>query len=362
MIGLDYTAGPGHAPGVGRYVRELVRALLRCDGAALKLVEFGRAPAPMEGAPLGLSGHDVVRQYQRTRYRIPRRVLSAQARAKDPIGALASRGCSLFHRVDPRLPHAPRGPSALAITEFPRSSSPQDRELERAARAAAGVIVFSAEAARRARERYGLDAAAVHQVPVGSDHWERDLEGRVGPRETRDVLVLGAVRRSRHPLEVLRAFEALLALGESARLLIVGRRGDAAASFESALARSVARDSVRWIEEPDERRMPRCVAGSSVLLHFADDEVSPVTPLEALRFGLPVVASALPAFEEVLGGGLHATQSDDPRHAAGALREALERSANPDERAACREIAQRFTWRACAEAHQRAWDRMLGGA
>ena len=56
-IALDYTAGPGHAPGVGRYVRELVRALVRLpegDGLPLELLEVGRAPRPMEGAPLGL--------------------------------------------------------------------------------------------------------------------------------------------------------------------------------------------------------------------------------------------------------------------------------------------------------------------
>ena len=242
------------------------------------------------------------------------------------------------------------------------SGSQEDQALGRIARAAAGVIVFSAEAARRARAAYGIETDTIHQIPVGSDHWERDLEGPAAQRPTRDVLVLGAVRSSRRPLDVLRAFETLRASGEAARLLFVGRRGDAADSFERALSKSHARNSVRWIDEPKESRMPRCVAGASVLLHFADDEVSPVTPLEALRFGLPVVASDLPAFREALGSGVLIARPDDPEHAAETLREALARSEDPAQRRANREIAAPFTWRSCATAHQAAWDLMLGGA
>ena len=110
MIGLDYTAGPGHAPGVGRYVRELVRALVRLEGPPLKLIEVGRAPVPMEGAPLGLEGLGVVRNVQRSRWRIPRRALFAQERFGDPLGVLAARGCRLVHRVDPALAARGAGP------------------------------------------------------------------------------------------------------------------------------------------------------------------------------------------------------------------------------------------------------------
>ena len=41
-VGIDYWTAPTHAPGVGRYVRELVRALARRpDAPELALLELG---------------------------------------------------------------------------------------------------------------------------------------------------------------------------------------------------------------------------------------------------------------------------------------------------------------------------------
>lgn len=359
MIGVDYTAGPGHAPGVGRYVRELVRALVRLEGQSLRLTEFGRAPVPMEGAPLGLSGPEVIRPVQRTRLRIPRRILFAQSALGDPVGAWAGRGCGLFHRVHPDLPRDPRVPHSIAVAEFPAEGTPEDIRLRSVAQTARGIIVFSADARQRAATRFGVDENKVFQVPVGAEHWTRELPGPVPLRPTRDILVLGAIRSARRPLDVLRAFEALRATGERARLLIAGRRGDAAAEFDQALSSSPVRGDVRWIDNPTEARMPACVAGASVLLHFAVDEVSAVTPLEATRMGLPVVASDLPAFREVLGPAAHWADPSDPAQAARALAEALSRSQSDDERQTLREHSFPFTWDASARAHDAAWEIML---
>lgn len=77
-IALDYTAAAGHAPGVGRYTRELVRALVREPGpplSRLRLVEVGRAPRPMAGAPLGLEGPEVLQPTEHRMLRLPRRLL-----------------------------------------------------------------------------------------------------------------------------------------------------------------------------------------------------------------------------------------------------------------------------------------------
>ncbi len=369
--GIDYTAGPGHAPGVGRYVRELVRAMVRIGDQGrpshrpLRLVEFGRAPVPMEGEPLGLTGHEVTRPFLRVRLRWPRRALVAADRLAGATGAAAGRGCALFHRVPSERQFKLRVPVSLAVAEFPPAGSHADEGLARECLGARGVIVFSLDAAQRVASRYGVDPARIHQVPVGSEHWERDLAtpplGQAeAPSRTRlDVLVLGAIRKSRLPLDVLAAFEALASTEARARLLLVGRPGDASDAFQSALERSLVRARIRWIQDPVEARMPACVAGASVLLHLTEDEASPVTPLEAARMGLAVVASRIPAFQESLGPGARFVEPGDVAGTAQALSEALEESPSGAARQAMREIAKPFTWHASAEAHLAAWQTML---
>ncbi|MEL6429499.1 MAG: glycosyltransferase [Planctomycetota bacterium] len=364
-LGLDYTPGPGHAPGVGRYVRELVRALVRIEGAPeLRLVEYGRAPRPMEGAPLALTGRGVRVAPRRVRVGVPRRWLGGPIPLLgSAVGRISGRGCAVFHRVEPQRPARLHVPHTLSVTELPPAGSSALNALGETARTAAAVVTFSETARARIASELGVALSRVHAVPVGTEHWWRDL-GLHEPapaRPSRDVLVLGAVREARMPLAALRAFEALRerAPREPSRLLLVGRPGDAAAAFRSALGASPARDSVRWIEDPDEVRMPACVAGAATLLHFARDEVSPVTPLEARRMGLSVVASALPAFQEVLDGGARWVDPGDPAGVAEALGDALDEGVSAEARRAAERSARPFTWDACARAHLDVWRPML---
>jgi len=353
-IGIDYTLGPGHAPGAGRYVRELVRALVRVEDAPpLRLVEFGLGPRPMEGAPLGLVGDDVVADVQRRRVPIPRRALPFAAPV---VGAAVGTGLKGFHRVDPAMPAPARRRTSLAVLEFPSDPEALSR-LEDAIRAAPCVITFSMEAAERVAQVSGRPP---HLAPVGCEHWARELGDSLQEhprRATRDIVVLGAIRRSRRPLDVLRAFECLRGRGAAARLVMIGRPGDAAVEWRAALAASPVRDHVRWVAAPDETRMPGAVAGASALLHLADDEVSPVTPLEALRLGVPVVASPLAAFRDAIGDGARWAEATDPEAVAGALGGALEEALDggPGLRARLAEPTRIYTWDNCAKAHLLAW-------
>ncbi|MEZ6013910.1 MAG: glycosyltransferase [Planctomycetota bacterium] len=358
-LGVDFMPAVQHAPGVGRYVRELVRALVRRpDAPRLALFEGGLGPRPMEGAPLGFDTLTAAQRAQvaRRRVRLPRRGLALLARLG--LGAerlvAGSRGSiDLFHRVHARHPPLSGGRHTLALAELPSPGTAADSALGAAARTAAGLIVFDAHFAAQVAARYGLEAARVHVVPVGCDHWERDLAGRAAPRRApRELVVLGAIRRARHPLRVLAAFEGLVRGGLDARLRFVGRPGDEAAPFEVALGRSPARDRVQWVRAPREAEMPALVAGATALVHLADEEGSAVTPLEACRFGLAIVASDLPAFRAALGSAAHwAPTPEDVHGLTQALAAALEAGADEGGRAMRRRIAAPYTWDASAEAH-----------
>ncbi len=362
---MDYTPAAGHAPGTGRYVRELVRALVREPEPSLRrlrLVEVGRAPRPMAGPALGLAGPAVRHAPELRRLRLPRRAVALAARFNGGLGRWIGGGCDLFHRAIPAWPPAAAGTQTLAVAGFPEPGAPGTRAFASAAQDADGLIVFSAEAAARLEHDFGASPSRIVQVPVGTDHWERDLPAALPKRPSRDILVLGSVRHSRRPLAALRAFEALRQRGSSSRLLMVGRPGNAAEEFRTALQASAAAAHVRWITQPDESLMPGCVAGSRVLLHLTDDEATPVTPLEACRHGLGVVASPIPAFEEALATSARFVDSTDPASVAVALEDALQQAEEPEIREGWMRIAAPYTWQACARAHLAAWETILRGA
>jgi len=356
LVGVDYLPAVAHAPGVGRYARELVRALAPMDARpALRLFDVGGGARVMEEPHLGLVG---AARLERRTGPWPRRVVAA-------LGALgfgADRwlgGVDLFHRVLPGHPPVSRAPQVQPVAELPLPGCPADAELGAACRRAAAVVVFSDHYARAVAARYDLDPAAVHLTPVGCEHWARLLDDVPPPPTRPRVLVLGAVRAARHPELVLGALEALRDGGVDAELELQGHPGDASDGLRAALERSPHRAAFRWAPAPREADMPRTVAGASVLLHLADDEGSPVTPLEAFRFGRAVVASDLPAFREALGDeGRYVPKGADPRAVADALAGAL---AADDEAGRRRRVtlASRYTWSETALATVAAWRTVL---
>lgn len=357
-VGLDYLPAVCHPPGVGRYARELVRALVRLEDAPrLALFEVGGGERVMEGAPLGL---DAARtRVRRVRSRAPRRAVDWWHRLTGLGADSLLGGVDLFHRVRPDHPPAGGAPEVLAVAELPLPGSAAESVLARAAARAAAVVVFSEHYRTAVPERLGVPAERVHHTPVGCEHWAREVSAppprAVPPR----ILALGALRAARHPAAVLAGFEELRAGGIDAELCFVGGPGDAADALRRALERSPCRDRVRWLSDVRERDMPELAGASSALVHLADDEGSPVTPLEAFGLGVAVVASRIPAFVEVLGGEAETVDTGavvaDPALLAEALARALEHPDRPEREAARRAIAARFPWEASARKTVEVW-------
>lgn len=354
-VGIDYLPAVSHAPGVGRYARELVRAAVLLDeDIELALFEWGLGKRPMRGAPLGLEQARMVVRHRR--FPLPRRMLGL-AHGCFGLGADSLLGgVDVFHRVLYHQPPVRRAPVVLPLVELPALDSAADRRLGAAAREAAALVVFCEHYATESARRYDLDPARIHQVQVGCEHWLRDLPG-AGPASAEPlILVLGALRQERRPLLALAGFEGLRAAGGRARLCFVGRPGSSADEFRQRLAASpVARD-VSWIESPVESKMPELVRSAAVLLHLATDEGSPVTPLEACSLGPALALERLPAFEEALGSAAAwIPQDPSAQEVADGLAGALSAFQDPQQRAARIDLATGFTWRTCAQQHLRIW-------
>lgn len=359
-IGIDYLPAVSHAPGVGRYARELVRAavLLEAD-AELALFEWGLGERPMQGAPLGLAQARLAVRHRR--FTLPRRVLGILHKGLGVGADSLLGGVDVFQRILPHGPPVRRAPVVLPLVELPALDSAADRRLGDAAREAAALVVFCEHYAAESARRYDLDPAHIHQVQVGCEHWLRELpeSGSAGAEPL--ILVLGALRMERRPLLALAGFERLRAAGGRARLCFVGRPGSNADEFRKRLAASPVGTDVSWIESPLEAHMPELVRSAAVLLHLAKDEGSPVTPLEACSLGPALALERLPAFEEALGSAAAWIPKDpDAQEVADGLASALGPFQDPQQRAARIALAAAFTWRTCAEQHLRIWEQAAG--
>jgi glycosyltransferase involved in cell wall biosynthesis len=361
IIGVDYLPASTHAPGIGRYGRELVRALAPLvERPELRLFAWGAAERSVPAEWLGLTDATGAAFPRVTRLdrAWPARLLTWSA----ACGRGADRwlgGVSLFLRMFADRPPLTCAPAWLPLAEFPPADSPAEERLARLAGTHAGLLVFSAHGQRLAQERLGLDPARIHRVPVGADHWLRGRPPLPRPAEPATVIVLGALRAERLPEEVLLGFEDLQRRRPTTRLLWLGPAGTGSERLASQLRFSSARSAIEWRRTFSDLDVAEELRRAAVLLHLSTGEASAVTPLEAAGFGLGLVLSRLPAFEEALGE--QAIYVDTPlKKRAGepigrALEQALERAYDPAERARAMALGAAATWEGNALATLRAW-------
>ncbi|MCB9899140.1 MAG: hypothetical protein H6825_14140, partial [Planctomycetes bacterium] len=121
-MAVEYGPARTHAPGVGRYARELVRALVRRrDAPRLLLLETGRAPRAVPESALGLAAAPAG-LVTCVRSRLPERALAALARLGQPLERRAG-GCDLVQRVRAFAPCVVRAPAVLTLSELPRQAA-----------------------------------------------------------------------------------------------------------------------------------------------------------------------------------------------------------------------------------------------
>lgn len=356
-VGIDYLPATAHAPGAGRYSRELVRALVGLDERPdVALFDVGRAERTIDPRALGLPFGDP--RVHRVTRSIPRRALPWLAK----FGFDASRllgGVDVFHHVRPGGPPVRRARQVLAIAELPDAGSIEFAALREESRRMAALVVFCADWRVRVAERLAFPIERIHVTPVGCEHWRRTLPELPTPDDPPRILVLGATRAERRPLAVFRAFERVRDRGVDARLVICGRAGPVESALAEAVRASPHASSFERITDPHEADLPMLVARSSALVHLDPNAGTPVTPLEALAAGVPVVASRISCFTEHLDDVAEfvddAEAVREPLYLASAIERAI--AARGDGLALARRAARarEYTWARCARATYAAW-------
>jgi phosphatidylinositol alpha-mannosyltransferase len=231
--------------------------------------------------------------------------------------------------------------------------------LRRAARAIAVRVAVSERAAEVARARLG---GSFEIVPNGVDveRFAGATPADLGPG--RKVLFVGRLHARKGFPVAVGAFGRLAAGRDDLRLVVVGDGSD-----RSALDRleTGVRDRITMLGAlPNEALPPVHAACDVMLAPNTGGESFGVVLVEAMASGLPVVATAIPGFDEVVTDGVDGLLV--PPRDAGAAATAVGRVLDDEElarrlSAAGRERARAFSWDVVVPALEALYERARSG-
>ena len=361
-IAIDYTAAIHQTAGIGRYVRELVRALADLRPAAdVRLFVAGTQENDLPGWPGGFT-YRLTRLSDLTLAR-----LWHKARVPVPVETWTGR-VDLFHATDFTLPPLLPGTHSvltvfdLSFARYPNLTMPGmqrylTRVVLRSACRADRVIAISEATKADLCDLYSIDPRRISVVypgveprfhPAEEPAAERAVRARYGLGDGPFILTVGTLQpRKNHA----RLVEAFARIGPRYRLVIAGGRGWAYQEVSERVAQLGLDDRVIFPGYVDDADLPGLYRAASALAYPSLYEGFGLPVLEAMACGTPVMAADTSSLPEVVGEAGLLVDPLDVDALAGALVRLLE-----DEplRARLREQGIRqaadFTWaRAAAE-------------
>lgn len=177
------------------------------------------------------------------------------------------------------------------------------------ARSASRFHAISAAIASRVPPRIGVDPALVDVIPRGRDPHKYQFRSAALRTTTREglgisehtpvILAIGRLDPQKGLDHLIRALTEVTFKHPSAVTLIAGKDGRAAADLRKAA--DAARVDVRFLGHRMD--VPALLAAADVFCFPSEREGFGGVLIEALAVGCPVVASAIPTSQEVLGRG-----------------------------------------------------------
>ena len=158
----------------------------------------------------------------------------------------------------------------------------------------------------------------------------------------RYFLYVGNISAHKNLPFLVRAFGSV---GDGARLVLVGGRGEQFDEVERAVAASPARERIELRRDAPDGEVDALYRGACALLLPSRYEGFGFTPLEAMTRGCPVLASDIPALREVSGDGALLLPLDDDAAWSDAMRRLLrDDDLRNDLRRRGSAVAGRYSW------------------
>jgi glycosyltransferase involved in cell wall biosynthesis len=228
--------------------------------------------------------------------------------------------------------------------------------IRRALQRGAWVHADSGFVAGEVVEAFGADPGRVRVVHPGvpelpglGDAEVEDVLRRVLPPGTgRYCLAVGTAEPRKDLPGLVRAFGEVAATHDDVSLVLAGPPGWGEAALEAAVAASPARRRIvrtGWLDDAD---LAALLGRATVLAFPSLYEGFGFPPLQAMRAGVPVVATRAGSLPEVLGDGALLVDPRDADGLAGALERCLaDESVRRELVAAGSAWVARFSWESC---------------
>ena len=352
-IGISLlTLVPGDLGGSETYVRQLLRALSKVGTHEYAVLVPARSKDAAEGLP-AIEVRDA-----RIGQRGPTRFVTTAwaARRTQGVGDRLAVLDLVHYPLTVPLPRV-EVPTVVTLHDIQHRDLPEFfgaaqrsfRRLayDRAARAAAAVVVLSEFVRTRALDLLELDPARVHVVPHGVDH----EVFRPGDEE-REPFILYPARpwpHKNHP-RLLEAFASLQATRPRLRLVLTGGGLERLGPLP---------DGVEALGPVSSEHLASLYRRAACLVFPSLYEGFGMPPLEAMACGCPVAASNAGALPEVCGDAAVLFDPTDVDAIAAAILETDERRDELREQGIARAAA--YTWEETARRHEAVYAEALGG-
>jgi len=316
-IGLEVTAAVRQRGGIGRYVRELLRALAALDSEneyslffATNNRDAGALPAlPANFRARRLPFHDIwlARVWQRLRVPLPVELITGRV--------------DVYHSPDFTLPPTlGRTPTLLTVHDLsfarhPSSAAPGlrgylDVVVPRSVRRATHVLADSQATKDDLMALYGTPAEKISVLyagvaagfrPVDDPGVHAAVRGRYGLGERPYVLSIGTLQPRKNHARLIEAFDRVLRDSEY-NLVLAGGEGWLYDEVHAQVAERGLPERVLFPGFVAEDDLPALYSAAAIMAFPSLYEGFGLPVLEAMACGVPVLASTAPCLPEVAGG------------------------------------------------------------
>ena len=362
-IAIDATPAARQHAGVGRYTRELLRALVSaCDKH-----EYLLAVAGNETDERTLWSQLPPGAWREVR-RLPfsdRASTAAWQRLRLPLTAERFIGAfDVFHGTDFVVPPT-RSATVVTIHDLtffvaPEFSDPRlvrylSSAVPRAIQRADAIICVSSSVATEVAERYPETRSRLFAIPNGVTVPRGAQQRREGTVPV--ILTVGTIQPRKDHMTLLDAMEHVWNRFPEARLDIVGRPGWLSEDIVQRIQEAEQDRNVHWYSDADDALLEQCYSKATVFAYPARYEGFGLPVLEAMARGIPVVASDAATLEEVTAGAAVHTPVGNAEAFGSALIDLLECREARDEKAKCGlQRSREFSWTNTASATLRAYE------
>lgn len=376
---IDITAAVRQGAGIGRYARELTRAILRMfpqhhytlfyAGPARFPLTWAHGPlVHLRAAPLPERG--MVWLWHRLSLPLPVELFAGSA--------------DLIYSPDFLLPPTlPGRPTLLTVHDLSFEIMPETlpeplvaylrRNVPRAVRRATHILADSESTRQDLIRLWGVPPERITVLysgveprfrPVEDPEQQARVRARYGLGPWPFVLTVGTVQPRKNYPHLIGAFAILVREGifPQGHLVIVGERGWKAEGTFEAIQRSGLADRIHWLGFVADEDLPALYSAAAAFALVSRYEGFGLPALEAMACGVPVVVSRTSSLPEVVGEAGVLVDPESVQDIARGLRAVL---TDPEQQARLRvaglERARRFTWEAAARRWHEVVEQLLQG-